>query len=66
MKYLISLDILVFTLEIIGKLVGICTTSWFVICLPVFFLACAIIGVYVGLVAYSTKYFNEDKKKGRH
>lgn len=56
MKYLISLDILVFTLEIIGKLVGVLTASWFVICLPVFFLACAIIGVYVGL-AYSAKYF---------
>lgn len=29
-------------------------------------LVSALIGVYVGLVAYSTKYFNEDKKKGRH
>nr|DAF21749.1 MAG TPA: hypothetical protein [Bacteriophage sp.] len=56
MKYLISLDIFVFTLEIIGKLVGICTASWFVICLPIFMLACAVIGVYVGL-AYSAKYF---------
>lgn len=63
MKYLISLDILVFTLEIIGKLVGICTTSWFIICLPIFYLICALIGVFIGLVVYSDKYFD---KKGRH
>ena len=56
MKYLISLSVLIFTLEIIGKLVGICTASWFVICLPIFFLICALIGVFVGLV-YSAKYF---------
>ena len=62
MKYLISLSILIFTLEIIGKLVGICTISWFVICLPIFFLTCASIGVFIGLV-YSAKYFD---KKGRH
>lgn len=63
MKYLISLSIFVFTLEIIGKLVGICNVSWLVICLPVFFLTCALIGIFIGLVVYSTKYF---KKKGRH
>ena len=63
MKYLISLDIFIFTLEIIGKLVGICTASWFVICLPIFFLICAFIGVFIGLVVYSDKYFD---KKGRH
>ena len=63
MKYLISLDILVFTLEIIGKLVGICNVSWFVICLPIFYLICALIGVFIGLVVYSDKYLD---KKGRH
>ena len=63
MKYLISLSVLIFTLEIIGKLVGICTASWFVICLPIFFLICALIGVFIGLVVYSDKYFD---KKGRH
>ena len=66
MKYLISLSVLIFTLEIIGKLVGICTASWFVICLPIFFLICALIGVFIGLVVYSDKYFDKDKKKGRH
>ena len=63
MKYLISLSVFIFTLEIIGKLVGICTASWFVICLPIFFFICALIGVFIGLVVYSAKYF---KKKGRH
>lgn len=63
MKYLISLSVLIFTLEIIGKLVGICTVSWFVICFPIFLLICALIGVFIGLVVYSAKYFD---KKGRH
>lgn len=56
MKYLISLDVLIFTLELIGKLVGVLTVSWCVICLPILMLTCAVIGVYVGL-AYSAKYF---------
>lgn len=56
MKYLISLDVLIFTLELIGKLVGVLTVSWYVICLPILMLTCAVIGVYVGL-AYSAKYF---------
>lgn len=56
MKYLISLDVLIFTLELIGKLVGVLTVSWYVICLPILMLTCVVIGVYVGL-AYSAKYF---------
>lgn len=66
MKYLISLNVLIFTLEIIGKLFGICNVSWFIICLPIFFLICALIGVFIGLVVYSYKYLNEDNRKGRH
>lgn len=29
-------------------------------------LVSASIGVFIGLVVYSAKYLNEDKKKGRH
>ena len=29
-------------------------------------LVSALIGIFIGLVVYSAKYLNEDKKKGRH
>ena len=49
MKYLISLDILIFTLELIGKLVGVLTYSWFIVCMPILIPISSLIGVYVGL-----------------